>query len=98
MKPKLVRDKIPDIIARSGEKPHTHTVQGTDYAKALQAKLQEEVEEYFEDPCIEELADIQEVILALAALHDEDLEKTRIAKRKARGGFAKGIILDSVQK
>ena len=96
MNPKLVRDKIPEIIKANGEGPVTHVATDTEYEQTLRDKLREEVHEYFTDPSLEELADIQEVINALAALHEGNLEKVRRQKREERGGFEKRIILDTV--
>lgn len=42
---KLVRDKIPEIIKSRGDFPFVHTAGETEYEKALEAKLYEEVKE-----------------------------------------------------
>ena len=101
---KLVRDKIPDIIYRTGAKAKVHIANEIEYSDSLKQKLQEEVAEFLEDPCVQELADIQEVILSIATLNgwDELLEEERIAKSINRGGFSKRYILievtDDIQK
>lgn len=42
---KLVRDKIPEIIEKSGKTAVIHILGDTDYIKALETKLNEEAEE-----------------------------------------------------
>ena len=63
---KLVRDKIPELIERQGETPHTRILEKTEFLHHLEAKLDEEVGEYHRDKTAEELADILEVVFALA--------------------------------
>lgn len=85
---KLVRDKIPEIMISNGAKPVVRELSDEEYSVELNKKLQEEVTEYLESENIEELADIQEVILAILKLKgvsEEDLEKTRIDKVLKRG-------------
>jgi predicted house-cleaning noncanonical NTP pyrophosphatase (MazG superfamily) len=65
----------------------------------LREKLQEEMREYLTDNNIEELADILEVIYALAEhmkCAPKELEQIRALKAQQRGGFSKGIILERV--
>ena len=95
---KLVRDKIPEIIYNTGSKPKVYIANEIEYSEHLKKKLQEEVQEFLEDPCVQELADIQEVILSIATMNgwDELLERERVAKNINRGGFAKRFILVEV--
>jgi predicted house-cleaning noncanonical NTP pyrophosphatase (MazG superfamily) len=93
---KLVRDKIPQIIRAKGLEPVTRVADAEEYRIGLRAKLREEVEEFLasdDDP--EELADILEVLYALAEHGGTDrrqLEKLRAAKVLERGGFVDRII------
>jgi predicted house-cleaning noncanonical NTP pyrophosphatase (MazG superfamily) len=93
---KLVRDKIPQIIRSKGLEPVICTASIEEYGARLRDKLREEVEEFLasdNDP--EELADILEVLYALAEGAGSDrqqLEKLRMAKAEERGGFANRII------
>jgi predicted house-cleaning noncanonical NTP pyrophosphatase (MazG superfamily) len=93
---KLVRDKIPEIIAKRGDRPVTHTLGPDAYRQELRRKLQEEVAEFCEWGKVEELADILEVVYALAAVEEVSqfqLEEIRKRKRRERGGFDQRIFL-----
>ena len=93
---KLVRDRIPEIMREKGEVPHLEILDGAAYRRELLKKLDEEVAEYKESGETEELADILEVLLALAkaqGVSAEELQRICTEKRKARGGFAKRIFL-----
>ena len=93
---KLVRDRIPEIIASTGDKYKIRTLSDAEYIEMLDAKLDEELKEYHEDKNIEELADILEVLYAVAKARGyskEELEETRLKKREKRGGFDNKILL-----
>ena len=93
---KLVRDRIPAIIAASGRTAHTRLLTEEEYIAALHRKLDEEAAELHADPCLEEMADLLEVmhgILHHRGIPWEELEKVRLLKRDARGGFEQGIFL-----
>lgn len=96
---KLVRDRIPEIIERDGKHCITETLSDRDYIAALDKKIGEELAEYLSEPCLEELADLTEVIYAVAIARGftlEELEKVRQSKAEKRGGFEKRIFLKSV--
>ena len=81
---KLVRDRIPEIIARSGGSCETRKVEGKEYSEYLRRKLDEEVQEFDDGHDPEELADILEVVFALAAdLGMDEQELIRLRKRKS---------------
>ena len=93
---KLVRDKIPDIIMRHGDKPVTQILDAGAYRRELRRKLQEEVAEFGESGEVEELADVLEVVYALAAAEGVSkfqLEEKRERKRRKRGGFDQRVFL-----
>jgi predicted house-cleaning noncanonical NTP pyrophosphatase (MazG superfamily)/predicted transcriptional regulator len=93
---KLVRDRIPELIEASGRRPEIDVCDDDEYAALLRAKLHEESDEYFTDPTTEELADILEVVYALARTHGidpDELEKLRAAKAAERGGFERRLVL-----
>ncbi len=94
---KLVRDRIPEIIAAKGQQCATHTADTQEYEAKLREKLQEEVAEYLASGSEDELADILEVVHALGALagHTHNsLEALRADKAIKRGGFTKRIVLE----
>ena len=91
---KLVRDKIPEIIEASGVTPLTRILETEEYLSCLETKLDEEVQEFHESKSPEELADILEVVYALAEAQGcsrEQLFSIYEAKNAARGGFEKRI-------
>ena len=93
---KLVRDRIPKIIEDSGSKCRTKILSDDEYLAMLDAKLREELDEYYRDKNLEELADLLEVIYASAAARGyspQELEAARAAKRESRGGFDERILL-----
>jgi len=94
---KLVRDRIPDIIRAQGREPVARSLDDSAYIEALRTKLHEEATEYTESAAVEELADILEVLYALAETHKvsmADIEMIRLAKRAERGGFALRLFLE----
>ena len=94
---KLVRDNIPDIIKQNNEEPITRILDDKEYLDQLNIKLTDEVKEYLDSGEIEELADIMEVILAIAKSKDvsyEQLEAIRKEKVLKRGAFDKKIFLE----
>ncbi len=96
---KLVRDKIPEIIAASGKECVCEKLSDEQYIKMLNEKLLEEVGEYLESESVEELADIGEVIHAILDFKNvsiEEFQKVRIEKLEARGGFRSKIFLKEV--
>lgn len=97
--PKMVRDKIPDVIRSSGKECSYRKLTSEEYASHLCEKMREELGEFEETPNLEEAADIYEVYLAMLAHWDlpiSDVAATAWAKRKERGGFFDGVFLESV--
>ena len=94
---KLVRDRIPDMIRQDGETPHIRVLEDEEYRHHLEMKLDEEVKEFHTDKSVEELADILEVVYALADMTGsrEELLAAYQQKHDARGGFEKRIFLIS---
>lgn len=97
---KLVRDKIPSIIMQSGKSCLTKVLSQDEYVAELKIKLLEEAEEYKnasdKESALEELADVLELLHALAATHEatlEEVEKIRARKAEERGSFAERVYL-----
>lgn len=96
---KLVRDKIPQIIRQSGRTCQIRTLSTAEYITALDAKLQEELNEFLADGSTEELADLLEVMMAAAEARGHtfaEVEAIRQDKAEKRGGFRERIWLESV--
>lgn len=94
---KLVRDKIPMLIRNSGEKPVVRILEEEEYRHCLGAKLDEEVAEFHEDRTAEELADILEVVYALAetiGCTKDALLRCYEKKHLERGGFRERVFLE----
>jgi predicted house-cleaning noncanonical NTP pyrophosphatase (MazG superfamily) len=97
MSSKLVRDKIPELIIRSGRIPKTHIADEEEFHQRLNDKLLEECEEFLQSGKPEELADILEVVEALRErlrISNDELMKIKNDKVMARGAFTQKIILD----
>ena len=96
---KLVRDKIPEIIEQAGKTCTCTILSDEDYLILLDKKLDEELAEYQESKSMEELADLLEVIRAVAVARNssmEEIETIRQVKAANRGGFEKKILLKEV--
>lgn len=88
---KLVRDRIPQIIAAAGGSCVVRTLDEDEYIQRLDEKLAEEAAEYQQDRTTEELVDIVEVVQAIAlqrGISWPAFEQLREHKRSERGGFA----------
>lgn len=96
---KLVRDKIPEIIEKSGKKAITRTLTDEEFKEYLEKKLDEEVAEFHESKSMEELCDILEVVYALSSAHGVlfDVILGRAKKEQERGGFTQKILLIGVE-
>ena len=97
---KLVRDRIVDIIRVNGENPKYHTLSDEEYLVELHKKLFEEANEFIENDDPEELADLMEVLYAIAKhknINMQEVENIRIKKRQKRGGFEDKIYLETVE-
>lgn len=97
---KLVRDKIPDRIRESGREPVTENLTDDEaFLKALDAKLQEEVAEYIENPSMEEIADVLEVLEAIVAIRrfpQAELRRKKNQKALKNGTFHDRVFLKKV--
>lgn len=97
---KLIRDRIPEIIAANNQTAETRVLNKKEFIKELRKKILEEAKELNEgsghDNLIEELVDIQEIIDAI--LEEKkvkflEFRKIQTEKRQKRGGFKKKLFL-----
>ena len=103
---KLVRDFIPRIIEENGKTCEYHVAGYDEYKAHLYEKMREELEEFINTPCIEEAADMYEVLRAICKLHDLEMVYVEVEAadkrlgrhhhRQRRGGFKDRIILEKV--
>ena len=97
---KLVRDRIPEIIAANGKTAQIRVLSKEEYVAALEKKLIEEVGEYLEGKELSELADILEVVQALAenqGISISELLAIKEEKQCKNGAFRKKLFLESVE-
>lgn len=97
---RLVRDKVPEIMVAKGivesvDDPMFRTfTPGSDiHRQLLWEKLDEELDEFLEHPCAEEIADVYEVLTGLLyayGLDPSEVATVRGDKRNVRGGFLDG--------
>jgi predicted house-cleaning noncanonical NTP pyrophosphatase (MazG superfamily) len=91
---KLIRDQLPAIMRAQGLAVFDRRLGDAEFIAALKDKLVEEALEVHEaasaDELVDELADVVEVVHALASANGvslDDVETRRQAKRAERGGF-----------
>lgn len=96
---KLVRDRIPELISKSGLEYATVTLSETEYRQALRQKLIEEAKEAAtanNTDLVIEIADLLEVIDALLksyGISQHQITLERDQKRAKKGDFEKKIML-----
>jgi len=97
---KLIRDRIPEIIAENGQTARVRKLSEAEYLEKLDRKLDEELAEYHADGNVEELADLLEVIYAAARARGctaDELDRIRRKKAAERGAFAEKLLLEEVE-
>lgn len=101
---KLVRDNIPNIIMQNGKKVKYRVLNKKEYKEALKKKLIEESEELLNAntrySMMEELADVQEVLLAIYMAYGfdaKDIKNWEVRKSVVKGGFHKRYFLENVE-
>ena len=63
--------------------------------------LDEEVDEFIEDPCLDEAADMLEVVRTFVSINGIDFDDVMAAahiKKCMRGSFARGVVLEKVNR
>lgn len=98
---KLVRDRVPEIIQKSGNESKTVILSEEEYQVALREKILEEATEVATaspEELVKEIADLYEVIdtvIATNHLNKETIFQEQEKRKKERGGFEKKIKLIS---
>jgi predicted house-cleaning noncanonical NTP pyrophosphatase (MazG superfamily) len=77
---KLIRDNIPRIIEKAGHEYIIRIADDAEYINKLIEKVSEELKEFTENPCEEEMANIFEVLDSLIKVYK--LDKNEINKVK----------------
>jgi predicted house-cleaning noncanonical NTP pyrophosphatase (MazG superfamily) len=99
---KLIRDRIPVIIAQAGKSATWRELDADEFRRALRAKVLEEAKELVgaaDDALLSELADLEEVIEAILCAYNltrDELDAARQRKNDERGAFTKRLFLESV--
>jgi predicted house-cleaning noncanonical NTP pyrophosphatase (MazG superfamily) len=95
---KLVRDRIPDLVAGAGQPAAFHQADPGEFGRLLRAKLLEEAAAAASaapDRLLEELGDVLQVLYALASqagLEPAEIECARARKARTRGAFTRRIV------
>lgn len=100
---KLVRDKIPENIEKSGKESDITVLDHDAFLIELKKKLVEESKEVVssetKDEMINELADVCEIVEKLMDVYgisQKELDEKKEFKRQTNGGFDKQLFLISV--
>lgn len=94
--PKLVRDRIPQVIRDDGDEPVTRRAGEEEMLRLLRDKILEEAQELHESGELEEVADIKEALDRYVDVTgaEEKLEEIRENKAEERGRFDENIVLE----
>jgi predicted house-cleaning noncanonical NTP pyrophosphatase (MazG superfamily) len=91
---KLVRDRVADALGGDGSVTYRKLPEH-EHARRLRQKLIEEAAEYALEPSVEELAQVVEVVFALArvdlGVNMLDVMAEVERQRSERGGFEEGV-------
>lgn len=99
---KLVRHRIPEVVAHEGRKATTRKVRGDKLEAMLRLKVIEEAGEliaaFEEDDVAQELADIVEAAMACARANglEKRVEQVRAERAERLGQFDKGVVLEGL--
>lgn len=94
---KLIRDRIPELMVAAGLVPSIRVLRSDERMSWLLTKLHEEASELARTPNLEECADVFEVVTVIAqelGYSVEALIQAASEKRRVKGGFCKGLLLN----
>jgi len=99
---KLIRDRIPEIIEKSGVGYETRVLSDVEYKEELLKKIVEEAQEVLESEgdkrsLTKEVGDVIEVInyiIKAFELDEHEIELLREERKEDRGGFDKKLFLE----
>ena len=98
---KLVRDRIPEIVAARGVPFSLHRLSASRFPRALREKIREEAEELFHakgrKAALNELIDLQELVDSyrrILRVPEGRFREMARRKRLARGGFRRRILME----
>jgi predicted house-cleaning noncanonical NTP pyrophosphatase (MazG superfamily) len=95
---KLVRNRIPELVASAGQPTAFHQASEAEYGRLLRAKLLEEAAEAASATpagLLEELGDVLQVLYALASqagLEPAEIECARARKARTTGAFTCRVV------
>ena len=98
---KLIRDKIPYKI--QNKKFSIRVAKESELKEYILKKVYEELDEFIKDPCLEEAADVIEIIDKLfqtflgVKIQGPELIQTRLNKCEDKGAFKEDLILLEVE-
>lgn len=93
---KLVRDRIPCLMRKAGARGQFRVASRSERLTLLLSKLVEEAAELQQDPGVDELADVVEVIQAIRrelVISESQVRVVQSRKKIERGGFSRGFVL-----
>lgn len=94
---KLIRDKIPEIMEKSGVVCNYAAIQNDElYQTLLRQKFVEEVNEFLASGTLEELADVQTVLNALVAAKKMNLKESMLTNSQNVGDLTKNTLVSSM--
>ena len=95
-----VKMKMEKIKIEADETEHFMETEENDYCVGQEvSEVEEELNEFREDPCVEEAADLVEAVYALLEAHSHylfDVAEAGMRKNSIVGSFARGVILERV--
>lgn len=100
---KLVRDKVPALIAKSGDRAVLTVVSGEEELEAMRRKIVEEANELAaasdRSDIVSEIADLMEILSAYRKrlnIRDTEVFEAQNSKRRSHGAFDQGNLLISM--